>query len=76
MAYCKYYKHDITTIQREFMGGGRQRTAPGENVIGWCEHPKHSPLPRELAHTPGAKSHLKCKGMFENCPIKEVFEDV
>ncbi len=72
---CIYYGIHRTTLESREIG--RERSQPSQVLEQpYCEHPKHSPLPRRRALR-GALGGLPldCKGELARCPIIDRIED-
>lgn len=69
MAECRFYKVETRHIESKEIRADRQRDVITVR-LPWCSHPKHSPVPREIATgTVGGAHHLRCEGSLAKCPL-------
>lgn len=66
---CRFYGTEEEVLRSHEIGP--QHGAPSIARLIWCEHPKHSPLPEQLARSGvlDATTRLPCGGETKACPL-------
>jgi len=71
---CPFYCSESKPVRSKQVTGSRS-TAPGSiATYMWCKH-KHSPMDYKKARI-SLGGGINCGGVLNNCPIKDIFDDV